>query len=108
MIAAKYRLFSAEPKLVSSRDTRTEEAAVLGISIWSPCDKSRMVGYRKLSGFDGGISPAASVELSRMLGSFRCIQTLLAVQKSGSGESANRKQSSSTDPLEVAASVTKM
>lgn len=26
MIAAKYRLFSAEPKLVSSRDTRTEEA----------------------------------------------------------------------------------
>jgi hypothetical protein len=51
---------------------------------------------------------SASVELSRMLGSFRCIQTLLAVQKSGSGESANRKQSSSTDPLEVAASVTKM
>ena len=26
MIAAKYKLFSAEPKLVSSRDTRTEEA----------------------------------------------------------------------------------
>ena len=42
MIAAKYRLFSAEPKLVSSRDARTEEAAVLGISIWSPRDKSRM------------------------------------------------------------------
>jgi hypothetical protein len=60
MIAAKYRLFSAEPKLVSSRDTRTEEAAVLGISIWSPRDKSRMVGYRKPSGFDGGISPAKS------------------------------------------------
>ncbi len=60
MIAAKYRLFSAEPKLVSSRDARTEEAAVLGISIWSPRDKSRMVGYRKLSGFDGGISPAKS------------------------------------------------
>jgi hypothetical protein len=38
MIAAKYRLFSAEPKLVSSRDARTEEAAVLGISIWSPRD----------------------------------------------------------------------
>ena len=63
MIAAKYRLFSAEPKLVSSRDTRTEEAAVLGISIWSPRDKSRMVGYRKLSGFDGGISPAKSASL---------------------------------------------
>jgi hypothetical protein len=60
MIAAKYRLFSAEPKLVSSRDARTEEAAVLGISIWSPRDKSRMVGYRKLSGLDGGISPAKS------------------------------------------------
>jgi hypothetical protein len=60
MIAAKYRLFSAEPKLVSSRDTPTEEAVVLGISIWSPRDNSRMVGYRKLSGFDGGISPAKS------------------------------------------------
>jgi hypothetical protein len=34
----------------------------------------------------GGISPAksASVELSRVLGSVWCIQTLLAVQKSGS------------------------
>jgi hypothetical protein len=65
MIAAKYRLFSAEPKLVSSRDARTEEAAVLGISIWSPRDKSRMVGYRKLSGLDGGISPAKSASVYR-------------------------------------------
>src|SRR5258708_12789312 len=39
-----------------------------------------------------GTRKSASVELSRMLSSFRCIQTLLAVQKSGSGKSANRKQ----------------
>ena len=44
----------------------------------------RIVGM--LSGFHGGISPAksASVELSRMLGSLRCIQTLLAIKMSGS------------------------
>src|SRR5258708_8891911 len=55
------------------------------------------------------ISPgkSASAELSRMLGSFRCIQTRLAVQ-SGFGKSANRKQSSSPMALEVIASVTKM
>jgi len=44
-------------------------------------------GRLKLSGFRGGISPlkSACVELSRMLGSVRCIQTpLLAVQMSGS------------------------
>ena len=50
MIAAKYRLFSAEPNASKfPRHAHTEEAAVLGISIWSPRDKSRMVGYRKLS-----------------------------------------------------------
>jgi hypothetical protein len=54
-----------------------------------------------------GNDKSASVELSRMLGSFPCIQTRLAVQ-SGSGKSANRKQSSSTMALEVIASVTKM
>src|SRR6266436_4768461 len=43
---------------------------------------------RKLSSFHGGISngKSASVELSRILGSSRCIQTLRAVQKSGYGE----------------------
>ncbi len=60
MIVAKYRLFSAEPKLVSSRDTRTpKKRPYSAFRFGSPRgDKSRMVGYRKLSGFDGGISPA--------------------------------------------------
>jgi hypothetical protein len=61
MIAAKYRLFSAEPKASKfPRYAHAEEAAVLGISIWVLLDKPRMVGYRKLSVFDGGISPAKS------------------------------------------------
>jgi len=36
MIAAKYRLFSARPKVSKfPRYARTEEVAVLGISIWA-------------------------------------------------------------------------
>ena len=85
MIAAKYRLFSAEPKLVSSRDTRTEEAAVLGISIWSPRDKSRMVGYRKLSGLDGGISPAKSAGVYRWRGVAIAIAVVLAREFAAAG-----------------------
>ena len=44
------------------------------------------------SGFHGGISPgnSACVELTRMLGSVRCIQTLLAVPKSACGKSQLR------------------
>jgi hypothetical protein len=36
MIAAKYRLFSAEPKASKfTRYAHTEEVAILGISIWA-------------------------------------------------------------------------
>jgi hypothetical protein len=36
MIAAKYRLFSAEPKASKfPRYAHTEEAVILGISIWA-------------------------------------------------------------------------
>jgi hypothetical protein len=36
MIAAKYRLFSAEPKASKlPRSEHTEEVAILGISIWA-------------------------------------------------------------------------
>src|SRR6266550_4473065 len=62
MIATKYRLFSAEPKASKfPRYAHTEEGRYSVFRFGSPRDKSRMVGYRKLSGFDGGISPGVFV-----------------------------------------------
>jgi hypothetical protein len=57
---------------------------------------------RKLSGFHGGISPlkSASVELARILGSVRCIQTLLAVPKSAWGKRRASECGSRPDLLE--------
>jgi hypothetical protein len=61
MIAAKYRLFSAEPKASKfPRHAHTEEVACSAFRFGPPLDKYLMVGYRKLSGFHGGISPAKS------------------------------------------------
>lgn len=58
MIAAKYRLFSAEPKASKfPRYAHTEEVAVLGIfDLGRHAISPGWFGYRKLSGFDGGIS----------------------------------------------------
>jgi hypothetical protein len=49
MIAAKYRLFSAEPKASKfPRHAHTEEVACSAFRFGPPLDKSRMVGPREV------------------------------------------------------------
>jgi hypothetical protein len=49
MIAAKYRLFSAEPKASKfPRHAHTEEVACSAFRFGPPLDKSRMVGHTEV------------------------------------------------------------
>src|SRR5947208_16161189 len=58
MIATKYRLFSAEPKATKfPRYAHTEEGRYSGFRLGSPRDQSRVVDYRTLSAFPGGLRP---------------------------------------------------
>jgi hypothetical protein len=60
MIAAKYRLFSAEPKASKfPRYAHTEEVAVLHFRFGPPRDESRMVGNSFLNLTTEGYPPLA-------------------------------------------------